>query len=78
MSYLEGVRQMTSKPGHNPLFVVSLDGVRPEFCHRASDFGVRLPNLQELVAAGASAAASRAHFRTFVSSREFIQPGTLL
>ncbi len=55
---------MTSKPGHNPLFVVSLDGVRPEFCHRASDFGVRLPNLQELVAAGASAAAVESIYPT--------------
>jgi predicted AlkP superfamily pyrophosphatase or phosphodiesterase len=37
--------------------VVSLDGVRPDLCRRAGELGIRLPNLQELVASGASAEA---------------------
>lgn len=55
---------MTFKPGHSPLLVVSLDGVRPEFCRRAQELGIRLPNLQELMTAGASATAVESIYPT--------------
>jgi predicted AlkP superfamily pyrophosphatase or phosphodiesterase len=55
---------MTEKPGQCPLMVVSLDGVRPEFCHRAGELGIRLPNLQELVAGGGSATAVESIYPT--------------
>jgi predicted AlkP superfamily pyrophosphatase or phosphodiesterase len=48
---------MTTNHVHIPLFVVSLDGVRAELVPRAKELGIRLPNLQELTAAGASATA---------------------
>ncbi len=53
-----------SMPDRNALFVVSLDGVRPEFCPRAAELGIRIPNLQELVAEGASATAVESIYPT--------------
>jgi predicted AlkP superfamily pyrophosphatase or phosphodiesterase len=48
---------MGKKLSAPPLMVVSLDGVRPDLCRRAGELGIRLPNIQELMASGASAAA---------------------
>ena len=37
--------------------VISLDGVRPDLCRRTDELRIRLPNLREMMAAGASAEA---------------------
>ncbi|MBZ5515963.1 MAG: alkaline phosphatase family protein [Acidobacteriia bacterium] len=39
------------------LIVLSVDGMHPNFCRRPSEFGVKLPSIQALAAAGASAEA---------------------
>ena len=38
-----------------PLLVLSVDGMRPEFCQSPERFGLRVPNLRWLVASGTSA-----------------------
>ncbi len=48
---------MNQKAGACPLIIISLDGVRADLCRRAEELGLRLPNLRELMATGASAEA---------------------
>ena len=48
---------MRQKPGTCPLIVISLDGVRADLCRRTEESGLRLPNLRDLMATGASAEA---------------------
>jgi predicted AlkP superfamily pyrophosphatase or phosphodiesterase len=46
------------------MIVLSLDGMRPDLCQRPEDFGLRIPNLRGLVAAGARAEAVRSVYPT--------------
>ena len=46
---------MTSKSRSSRLVVLSVDGMRPDFYRRPQEFGLKIPNLLELVSAGASA-----------------------
>jgi predicted AlkP superfamily pyrophosphatase or phosphodiesterase len=46
---------MKSKSRPSRLVVLSVDGMRPDFYRRPKEFGLKIPNLLELVKAGASA-----------------------
>jgi len=46
---------MKGKSRSPRLVVLSLDGMRPDFYRRPKEFGLKIPNLLELVSAGASA-----------------------
>ena len=46
------------------LAVLSVDGMRPDFCRRPNEFGLKIPNLLELVKQGASAEAVESIYPT--------------
>ncbi len=55
---------MKGKSGPCRLAVLSVDGMRPDFYRRPQEFGLKIPNLLELVKSGASADAVESIYPT--------------